>query len=237
MKDSLLGPKLKIQFGRWNVRTMFETSKTVQVINKMRRYRLDILWISEGRWTGSGCQVNSDGPVILCSGHENQYIHSVAFIVSKEKVNSLLEWELLIDKLIRVHFNSKHCKLTIQQCYAPTNEVDKKVKDDWYEVLQQAVSKVFQHNMLLIMGDMNANVGADNTDCDRAMAKHLYRVMNDNSEHLVDFCLDNKCVIGCTIFPYKNIHKLTWKSPDGSTVNQMDHILINGMWCRSLLDV
>ena len=40
-----------------------------------------------------------------------------------------------------------------------------------------------------------------------------------------------------TIFPYRNIHKLTWKSPDCFTVNQIDHILINGKWRRSLQDV
>ena len=235
--DSLLGPKTTIRLAAWNVRTMFETSRTAQVISEMRRYRLDILGISECRWTGSGRRVNSDGSVTLHSGHDSQHIRGVALIVSKEKVNTLQEWEPLSDRLIRARFNSKHCKLTILQCYAPTNEADEEDKDDWYEELQQAVFKVPQHDMLLIMGDMNAKVGADNTDCDRAMGKHGCGVMNDNGERLIGFCLENNCVIGGTIFPHRNIHKLTWKSPDGSTVNQIDHILINGKWRRSLQDV
>jgi len=49
--------------------------------------------------------------------------------------------------------------------------------------------------------------------------------------------LNNNCIIGGTIFPHKNIHKLTWKSPDGRTINQIDHIIINKKWRRSLLDV
>ena len=91
--------------------------------------------------------------------------------------------------------------------------------------------------MLLIMGDMNAKVGADNTNSDRAMGKHGCGMMNVNGKCLIDFCLENNCVIGGTIFPHENIHKFTWKSPDGSIVNQIDHILINGKWDRSLQDV
>lgn len=92
-------------------------------------------------------------------------MHGVTLIVLKEKVNTLLEWNPLSDRLIRARFNFKHCKLTILQCYAPTN------KDDWYEELLQVVSKVPQHGMLLIVGELNAKVGADNIDCDESYGK------------------------------------------------------------------
>ena len=49
--------------------------------------------------------------------------------------------------------------------------------------------------------------------------------INNNGERLVNFCLNNNCVIGRTIFQYKDIHKLTWKLPDGKTV-KIDHIVI-----------
>ena len=38
-------------------------------------------------------------------------------------------------------------------------------------------------------------------------------------------------------FQYKTIHKLTWRSPDGRTESQIDHILVNGKWRHSLQDV
>ena len=200
--DSLLWPKTKISIGTWNVRTMNEASKLAQVIREMKRYRLDILGVSECRWTGSGRQLSHDGSTILYSGHEDTHIRGVALVISKQKANTLLEWEPISDRIMKARFNSKNCKLTIILCYAPTNESDKEDKEDWYEQLQQAAAKVPQHDMLPI-----------------------------------DYCLNNNYVIGGTIFAHQDIHKLTWKSPDGRTSNQIDHIIINGKWRRSLQDV
>jgi len=43
--------------------------------------------------------------------------------------------------------------------------------------------------------------------------------------------------VGGTFFQHKNIHKLTWRSPDGTTESQVEHIIINSRWRRSLNDV
>lgn len=48
--------------------------------------------------------------------------------------------------------------------------------------------------------------------------------------------MDNNLVVH-TIFQRDDIHKLTWKSPHGNTVNQIDNILFNRKWCRFHQDV
>ena len=139
--------------------------------------------------------------------------------------------------MIRARFNSKHSKLTIRHCYSPTNEAEDDDKDRWYEELQSAIRRVPAHDVLLVMGDMNAKVGNDNTNFERCMGKHGCGVMNENGRRFAVFCLENDCVIGGTIFPHKTIHKNTWIFPDGKTSNQIDHIAVNGKWMRSLQDV
>nr|KAG5704405.1 hypothetical protein BaRGS_031111 [Batillaria attramentaria] len=66
------------------------------------------------------------------------------------------------------------------------------------------------------------------------MGKHGTGTQNENGELFTEFCTTNDLVIGGT---HKTIHKTTWTSPDGRTVNQIDHITIGRKWRRSLLDV
>ena len=82
-----------------------------------------------------------------------------------------MEWEPISDRLIRARFSSNYCNLTILQCYAPTSEAEEDVKDDFYEQLQR-VSKIPQHDLLLITGGLNAKFGNDNTGREDAMGRH-----------------------------------------------------------------
>ncbi len=148
--ESLLGQKVKLRLGTRNVRTMYEAeaSKSAQVIREMERYHLDILDISECRWTGSRRQLTSDGSVILSSGHKDTHKYGVAIVLSRETASTLMEWEPINERLLRARFNSKYCKLTILQRCAPTNYMEE--KDDWYDQLF-AISKVPQYSWLLVI--------------------------------------------------------------------------------------
>ena len=91
--------------------------------------------------------------------------------------------------------------------------------------------------MLLVIGDLNARTGSVNTDIERVLGKEGFGMINNNGERLIETCQENNLVIGGSIFQHKDIHKITWKSPDGRTVSQIDHIIINQKWRSSLQDV
>ena len=67
------------------------------------------------------------------------------------------------------------------------------------------------------------------------MGEHGIGTINDNGERLCHVCDENNMVIGGTLYQHRNM--TTWTSPSGATKSQIDHILINGKWRRSLQDV
>ena len=52
-RPSLLHPQQSYYIGAWNVRTMYETGKAAQIEREMNKYNIQILGISESRWTGN----------------------------------------------------------------------------------------------------------------------------------------------------------------------------------------
>ena len=197
-----------------------------------------MLGISESRWTVSGKYKTSTGKTVLYSGRDdNQHHGGVAMILKRGMEKCLMEWKPINSRLMKVRMKGKQINTTIIQCYAPTNDSDEESKDAFYEQLQAELENIPRHEMKIVMGDLNAKVGNDNTGHERAMGKEGCGSMNDNGERLLEICAAYNLVIGGTLFKHPEVHKLTWCSPNGRDKNQIDHLMINGKWRRSLQDV
>ncbi|XP_072380618.1 uncharacterized protein [Diabrotica undecimpunctata] len=146
-------------------------------------------------------------------------------------------WKPINDRIMTARFYTRYRKITVIQCYAPTNTSLHEEKDIFYEQLEQTTQQVNQGDILIVMGDMNAKVGEDNINLETVMGKHGLGMMNENGERFTNFCSSHSLVIGGTIFPHKNIHKVTWTAPGHTRENQIDHIAISKRWRSSLLDV
>jgi hypothetical protein len=71
---------------------------------------------------------------------------------------------------------------------------------------------------------------------DLSLENSLHKMSNDNGMRLINF-VSKKHGSGSTMFEHKDIHKRTWKSPDGNVSNQIDHVLIGVRNCSDLRDV
>ena len=208
---------------------MFQTGKVHQVAREMKRLGLAILGVGETRWTGTGTgKVQlACGETVLYSGLAGDnapHERGVAMILSKEAVKSLKEWEPISERIITARFESKCQATRVIQVYAPTNDAEENEKEDFYHQLQTTLSKGKLRDLTLVIGDLNAKVGSDNTNREMTMGTHGEGDTNKNGELLCDFCATNGLVIGGILFRHRKSHKLTWRSPDGMTENQIDHV-------------
>lgn len=232
----LVSPKNSINIGCWNVRTMAEASRAAQVAKEMKEYNLEVLGISESRWTGVGSLILQSGATVVYVGDDEAHVGGVAIMMSPRAKRALLQWTPVSQRIITARFYSRHKKLTIVQVYAPTNDAAEDDKEEFYHALQDTLEKCNKHDMIIVMGDLNAKVGADNESREEIMGKQGVGDMNENGERLCDLCAFNGLVITGTLFHHKTIHKTTWKSPDGRTTNQIDHVMVNKTMRSSVLN-
>ena len=81
---------------------------------------IDILGISELKWTGMG-KFNSDDRYIYYCGQESLRRNGVAIIVNKRVQNAVLGCNLKNNRMLSVCFQGKPFNMTVIQVYALTN--------------------------------------------------------------------------------------------------------------------
>ena len=105
------------------------------VKQEMARVNVDILGISELKWTRMG-EFNSDDHYIYFCGRESLRRNGVAIMVNKRVQNAILVCSLKNDSLITVRFQGKPFNITynhrfVIQTYAPTSSAEK-VDFEWF---------------------------------------------------------------------------------------------------------
>lgn len=234
---SFLSAKSLTRIGTWNVRTLYQCGKLEQVLQEFKNYNMDILGLSEVRWTGSG-KFNDSVNTVIYSGHVDQHVHGVGLILSENASRALIGWKPVSDRIITARFQSRHTKATVIQVYAPTENAEEAVKDDFYDQLQATLSEIPSHDLKLLIGDLNAQICSDRRGHEHVIGPHGSATeTNDNGDRLLMFCGINGLCIGNSYFAHKSIHKKTWRSPDGKTMNEIDYICISRRWRSAVTDV
>ena len=105
------------------------------VKQEMARVNVDILGISELKWTGMG-EFNSDDHHIYYCGQESLRRNGVDITVNKRVQNAVLGCNLKNDRMISVHLQGKPFNTTIIQVYAPTSNAEEAEVERFYEGLQ-----------------------------------------------------------------------------------------------------
>jgi len=110
------------------------------------------------------------------------------------------------------------------EAYAPTQEDEDSVKEEFYYALQAMLDTVARHDFIILMGDFNAKTGKKFGEIN-TLGKFGAGNCNDNGERLLKMCCNNNLCITTTHFRQKPAHRNTWQSLDCKTCNLIDNII------------
>ena len=100
------------------------------VKQELASVNVDILGITELKWTGMG-EFNSDDHYIYYCGQESLRKNRVAIMVNKGVQNAVLGCNLKNDRMISVHFQGKPFNIMVIQACAPTSKVEE-AEVEWF---------------------------------------------------------------------------------------------------------
>ena len=116
--------------GTWNVRSINQ-GKLEVVKQEMARVNINILGISELKWTGMG-EFNSDDHYIYYCGQESLKRNGISIIINKRFQNSVLGCNVKNDRMISVHFQGKPSNNLVIKFYALTSNAEEAEVDQFY---------------------------------------------------------------------------------------------------------
>ena len=182
------------------------------VKQEMARVNVDLLGISELKWTGMG-ELNSDDHYICYCGQESLRRNGVAIMVNTIVQNAVHGCNLKNNRMISVRFQGKPFSIKVMQAYDPTSNTEEAEGERLYEDLQDLLELTPPEDVFFIIRDWNAKVGSQETP--GVTDKFGLGVWNEAGQRLIEFFQENALVIANTLFHQHKRRLYTWTSPDG----------------------
>ena len=196
--------------------------------------------LQETRWTGSGKYTHDDLDFVYYYSGGETHERGVAFALRKDMQSAVKKWWPVNDRIMGIRLCGQQLHITIFVVYAPTNGTGPAARQqttDFYKCLEAQLEDTCSKDVIVVLGDFNAEVGNDHRTWHDVLGKHGLTRHNENGSSLLNFCQENGLSIMGTHFPHKNQHKITWYSPDGVTSKMIDHVLIGNRFKSCILDV
>ncbi|CAH8540670.1 unnamed protein product [Schistosoma guineensis] len=187
----------------------------------------------------------SGDPVASSSG-----LAGVGVALSARAEAALIDWIPINSRLCAVRLESsikvrrnrrEKRRLFVISAYAPTDCSPDAIKDEFYHQLTVLLQKVRSTDIVVLTGDLNAQVGRLGTEESRLGGRWgLVGRRSDNGDRLLQLCTDHNLFLASTNFRHSHRRCATWRPPSASQAwTQIDHIAISYRWrgcvkdCRS----
>ncbi|XP_071719305.1 uncharacterized protein [Rutidosis leptorrhynchoides] len=195
---------VRIRAGSWNVGTL--TGKRYELVETLRKRKVDILWVQETRWKGCGAVKIKDYKLWFSGSR-----------VARKGVGIIIgppHNENVVDEVT----------YTIISTYPPHAGLGAAEKRHFWDSLDEVVRMCPPDHRLLIGGDLNGHIGTNVEGYPGAHGDFGYGVRNEEGLSILNFAVAHNLVVANSFFKKTNPQLATFHSGGNST--QIDYLLL-----------
>ena len=148
--------------GTWNVQSL--RGKEVELVEEVKKYKIDILGITETKKKGQGVE-DLGSHKLIYSGVIGERARAGVALLVRNEVFEKLDFNVISERLLESNSEFEHKHIKIIVAYGPNEDASKEDKETFYNDLQQVVDNKRPNQEIMILGDLNARVGNKPEHC------------------------------------------------------------------------
>ena len=199
-------------------------------------HKIDIICIQEHRYTHADDikyhKTGNDWTLAIVSAWKNSVsatVGGIGILIGPRALKTLNSIERIQPRMIAATFNGNP-KVTIISWYSPTNVSEETELITFYDDLSSLVRSIPKHNVLVIGGDMIAQIGKN-----RSNKYSRHNMSNRSGQHLTDFMIENRLTCLNTNYQKREGKLWTYTYANNSKA-QTDYVFINKKWKNSAMN-
>ena len=149
----------------------------------------------------------------------------MGILMKNNIARSMLGFWAISERVIMLKLQAKPFNINIIQVYVPTLDCEDEEVEKLYQEINNSIKQTKSCELLCVMGDFNAKVGKEKYE--KIAGTHGLGNRNERGDRLIEFCQQNNLCVVNTWLQQPTRRLYIWKSPGGTTRNQIDYILIN----------
>ena len=177
----------------FSVRTLNKIGQLPQLTTSAVEHKIDMIGIQEHRYTHTeDIKYHETGnewtlaTVLAWENSVNATVGGVGMLIGPRALKTLNSIERIQPRMMTATFNGNP-RATIISCYSPTSVNEEAELVAFYDELSSLVRCIPRHNVLVVGGDMNAQIGKNGNN-----KYSLHNTSNRNGQHPTEFMIENR---------------------------------------------
>ena len=209
------------RIGSWNVGSM--TGKGRELVEAVKRRRIDILCVQETKWKGHKSRELGCGYKIIYNG-ESSSRDGVGIIVGEKWRDNIIAVERTSSRIMYIKIALGKVIWNIMSAYAPQVGCSQEEKDDFLGKVEEVIQSVPPTEKWAIGGDFNAHIGVGDGNYKEVHGQKGYGTVNEEGEKLMEILQATGMFITNSGFMKSKDQMVTYSSGGHNT--QIDYIIV-----------